>query len=137
MFQRGHCHLLPLVTSLLSGPQDAFSKAPSPHHAGNSGLLPARDGSGNDSLCSLCFRHRAHHAPAWWKSKYQKSNKNSSPIVQGCTVSVPSHDLAKARTEVSQLLWGLGPKAGFSSHAEVTVVLRAQTSQSGGLRRME
>lgn len=52
-------------------------------------------------------------------------------------MNVPSRDLAKARTEVSQLLWGLGPKAGFSSHAEVTVVLRMQSSQSGGLRRME
>lgn len=81
MFQRGHCHLPPLVTSLLSGPQDAFSRAPSPHHAGNSGLLPARAGSGNDSLCSLCFRHQAHHAPAWWKRKYQKSNKKTAPPV--------------------------------------------------------
>lgn len=55
-------------------------------------------------------------------------------------MSVHSHDLAKPRTEVSNLLWGLGPKAGFSSHTEVSVVLWVQARlelQSGGLKRME
>lgn len=69
-----------------------------------------------------------------------KVNIRNQTNFQGCTVSVHSHDLAKPRTEESQVPWGLGPKAGFSSHAEISGVLWVQAKlelQSGGLRRME
>lgn len=44
---------------------------PSTHHAGNSEPLPARGGSVNERLRSLC-RDQALHAPTWWESRYQK-----------------------------------------------------------------
>lgn len=53
-------------------------------------------------------------------------------------MSVHSYGLPKPRTEVSGLSWVLGPKAKFSSHAEVSVVLWVQARlelQSGGWGR--
>lgn len=74
------------------------------------------------------------------KANIRNQTKNSSPNFQGWPVSVHSHDLAKPRTEESWLLWGLGPKAEFSSHTEVSRVLWVQARlelQSGGLNQEE
>lgn len=75
--------LLRLALSLpCSFQRTACGWAPSPHHAGNSELLPHKAGSGKEHLCSLCTTCCRNQVspPTWWGNRYQKSNKKPTRL---------------------------------------------------------